>query len=62
MRNTPWAYGLVVYTGHDTKLLRNATAAPIKRSNVDNVYNRQIIYLFLALVRAVDWRNGKDVQ
>jgi len=25
IRNTPWLYGLVVYSGHETKLMRNAT-------------------------------------
>ena len=33
--NTPWIYSFVVYTGHQTKLMRNATAAPIKRTNVE---------------------------
>lgn len=25
LRNTPWIYGIVVFTGHETKLMRNAT-------------------------------------
>jgi phospholipid-transporting ATPase len=25
LRNTPWVYGLVVFTGHETKLMQNAT-------------------------------------
>ena len=42
LRNTDWIYGLVVYTGHDTKLMRNSTKAPLKRSNMDHVTNRQV--------------------
>jgi phospholipid-transporting ATPase len=25
LRNTPWVYGIVVFTGHETKLMKNAT-------------------------------------
>ena len=42
LRNTDWIYGLVIYTGHDTKLMRNSTKAPLKRSNMDHVTNRQV--------------------
>ncbi|KAL2201257.1 hypothetical protein P885DRAFT_73604 [Corynascus similis CBS 632.67] len=46
LRNTPWIHGVVVFTGHETKLMRNATAAPIKRTKVE----RQLNKLVLALV------------
>lgn len=50
LRNTSWVAGLVVYTGHETKLLMNSTKAPLKRSTVDIVTNYQIIFLFLILI------------
>ncbi|EMD33044.1 aminophospholipid-transporting P-type ATPase [Gelatoporia subvermispora B] len=50
IRNTPWAYGLVVFTGHETKLMRNATAAPIKRTAVERQVNVQIVFLFVVLL------------
>ncbi|KAI9143581.1 aminophospholipid-transporting P-type ATPase [Paraphysoderma sedebokerense] len=46
LRNTRWIYGLVVFTGHDSKLMRNASATPIKRTNVERMTNVQIIFLF----------------
>ncbi|KAI8958957.1 phospholipid-translocating P-type ATPase [Daldinia sp. FL1419] len=46
LRNTPWVHGIVVFTGHETKLMRNATAAPIKRTKVE----RQLNILVLALI------------
>ncbi|KAJ2760709.1 aminophospholipid translocase, partial [Coemansia nantahalensis] len=46
LRNTDWIYAVVVFTGHETKLMRNASATPIKRTNVERTTNRQIIFLF----------------
>lgn len=50
LRNTPWIHGIVVFTGHETKLMRNATAAPIKRTAVEHMINLQIIFLFSILL------------
>ncbi|KAJ3395913.1 hypothetical protein HDU92_004588 [Lobulomyces angularis] len=46
LRNTRWVYGAVVFTGHETKLMKNATKTPIKRTKVENMVNTQIIFLF----------------
>ncbi|KAF2719557.1 phospholipid-transporting ATPase [Polychaeton citri CBS 116435] len=45
LRNTPWIHGLVVFTGHETKLMRNATATPIKKTAVERMVNVQILML-----------------
>ncbi len=50
LMNTSWVFGVVVYTGHETKLLMNSTRAPLKRSNIDKITNYQIICLFLILI------------
>ncbi|KZO96121.1 phospholipid-translocating P-type ATPase [Calocera viscosa TUFC12733] len=50
MRNTQWVFGLVVFGGHETKLMRNATAAPMKRTQVERQVNLQIIFLFIVLL------------
>lgn len=50
LRNTPWIHGVVVFTGHETKLMRNATATPIKRTNVERMLNKQIIMLIAILL------------
>lgn len=50
LRNTQWIHGVVVFTGHETKLMRNATAAPIKRTDVERIINLQIIALFTILI------------
>ncbi|XP_062717100.1 probable phospholipid-transporting ATPase IA isoform X6 [Aedes albopictus] len=50
LRNTSWVFGIVIYTGHDTKLMRNSTSAPLKRSTVDRLTNTQILMLFFILI------------
>lgn len=50
LKNTKWVYGVAVYTGHETRLLQNSTAAPLKSSRVDKLTNHRIIILFIKLL------------
>ncbi|KAJ3271263.1 hypothetical protein HDV01_006935 [Terramyces sp. JEL0728] len=50
LRNTKWAYGLVVFTGHETKLMKNSTSTPIKSTKVESMVNSQVVLLFLFLI------------
>uniref|UniRef100_A0A8C6ZKS8 Phospholipid-transporting ATPase n=1 Tax=Nothoprocta perdicaria TaxID=30464 RepID=A0A8C6ZKS8_NOTPE len=50
LRNTQWVHGIVVYTGHDTKLMQNSTSPPLKMSNVERITNIQILILFCILI------------
>ncbi|WBW71444.1 P-type ATPase [Schizosaccharomyces osmophilus] len=50
LRNTHWVYGVVVFTGHETKLMKNTTETPIKRTAVEKQVNTQILYLLFIFV------------
>lgn len=50
LRNTSWVYAVVVFTGHETKLMLNSSKKPTKSSNVTRITNRNIWYLFTMLV------------
>ena len=50
LRNTKWIYGIAVFTGHDTKLMKNANPAPVKRTNVERLVNYQILFMFCLLI------------
>ncbi|EPE04901.1 phospholipid-translocating p-type atpase [Ophiostoma piceae UAMH 11346] len=50
LRNTPWVHGVVVFTGHETKLMRNATATPIKRTKVERQLNMLVLVLIGCLL------------
>ncbi|CCF34796.1 phospholipid-translocating P-type ATPase [Colletotrichum higginsianum] len=63
LRNTPWIHGAVVFTGHETKLMRNATAAPIKRTKVEKKLNILVLVLVgILLVLSVICTVGDLVQ
>ncbi|KAL1915917.1 uncharacterized protein VTP21DRAFT_6305 [Calcarisporiella thermophila] len=49
LRNTGWIYGVVVFTGHETKLMLNSHKKPMKQSNITKMTNRNILYLFFIL-------------
>ena len=58
LRNTPWIYGVVIYSGHDTKLMLNSAPRVSKISNVEKQTNFQIMLMFfvelsLSLLAAV---------
>ncbi|KPM02924.1 phospholipid-transporting ATPase IA-like protein [Sarcoptes scabiei] len=51
LRNTEWALGCVIYTGHETKLMMNSSKkAILKQSNVEIMCNRQIFALLGILI------------
>ena len=49
LRNTAFADGVAVYTGTDTKLVKNSRKAPSKLSNLDRLVNRAIKMILVAL-------------
>ena len=50
LRNTRWVYGIVIFTGHETKLMKNSTKTPSKRTKMEYLVNAQIVFLLLILV------------
>lgn len=50
LRNAPWVFGLVVFTGMDTKLMQNTTGTPMKRTRVEHQVNWLILSLFALLL------------
>ncbi|EFW99129.1 phospholipid-translocating p-type ATPase-like protein [Grosmannia clavigera kw1407] len=59
LRNTEWALGVVLFTGHDTKIMMNAGETPSKRARVARELNFNVICNFvvlfvICLVAAID--------
>lgn len=68
LKNTSYAWAMVIYAGVDTKLFRNLKERPPKSSSLDRKLNYVILgiggIMFLMLITlsslAVTWNNGKS--
>ncbi|KAG6425845.1 hypothetical protein SASPL_110050 [Salvia splendens] len=50
LRNTAYVYGVVVFTGQDSKVMQNSTKSPSKRSTIEKQMDKIIYILFIVLV------------
>lgn len=49
LRNTEWVMGAVLYAGHDTKVMKNSSKAPSKRSTVERRLDYIIVFMLTLL-------------
>jgi phospholipid-translocating ATPase len=50
LRNTEFAYGVVLYKGYETKIMMNSTSPPSKRSSVERQLDFIILFQILLLI------------
>ncbi|XP_004486850.1 probable phospholipid-transporting ATPase 4 [Cicer arietinum] len=50
LRNTDYVYGVVIFTGHDSKVMQNSTKSPSKRSTIEKTMDYIIYTLFTVLI------------
>ena len=67
LKNVKWAIGVVVYTGIDTKVMRNSEKQKNKMSNIDKLINVRIIYIlimqaFVCLILAIIYGINCDIN
>ncbi|KAJ6751636.1 hypothetical protein OIU85_002102 [Salix viminalis] len=50
LKNTEFIYGVVIFTGHDTKVMQNALDPPSKRSKIERRMDKIVYLLFSMLI------------
>jgi len=49
LRNTTWVMGVVIYAGHDSKVMMNAMKAPSKRSHIERRLDAIVAFMLFLL-------------
>ncbi|XP_071484021.1 probable phospholipid-transporting ATPase IM [Diadema antillarum] len=72
LRNTQWCYGIVIFAGLDTKLMQNSGKTKFKRTSLDRLLNKMVVFIFgflfimciICSILASTWelRVGKEFQ
>lgn len=63
LRNTDYIYGLVVYTGHESKIMKNSAKSRIKHSKIETrtqyfiiaIFILEIIFCLIASIYSACW-------
>jgi magnesium-transporting ATPase (P-type) len=53
IKGTPWAFGLVVYTGQDTKIQQSCLNSRKKVSRIERLVNIYVVFILCLLLFAV---------
>ena len=70
LRNTDWIIGIVIYTGHNCKLMKNAKDPIVKMSSLESLLNKLLVgILFLqislsiisCICHSIYYNNNKDI-
>jgi magnesium-transporting ATPase (P-type) len=48
LQNTPFIYGVAVYTGHETKLMKNGSISSTKRSDIEKKTDMFVLAIMLS--------------
>lgn len=50
VKNTSWVIGLIVYTGHETKIIKNSSKPLVKFSKLEDLLNRLMVGLICIMI------------
>jgi phospholipid-transporting ATPase len=50
LKNTEWVVGVVMYAGHQTKIMMNSANSRFKMSTIEKGTNKQIILIFIVQI------------